>query len=75
MEERLTRSSFRVRRAFDEIVARLASDPGLDYQAIYDNFLTPNVELRLYLDSTFLVTFAVQGDRVLIIDFVHTLAD
>lgn len=75
VDERIARSSPRVRRAFDVILARLTLDPEIDQLAIFDDFVSPNAALRLYLDKTFLVTFAVRGKRVLVIDFVHTSTD
>ena len=42
VDERIARSSPRVRRAFDVILARLTLDPEIDQLTTFDDFVTPN---------------------------------
>ena len=62
-----------MRRAFDAILDRLSQDPGIDHLTIFEDFLSANAELRLYLSDAFLVTFVVRDDRILVLDVVHTM--
>ncbi len=74
-EEQVSRLSAAERGVFNSVLDRLARDPEIDFETIFDDFVsaTPRAR-RLFLQRALLVTFVVQEDRVLVLDVFHGAA-